>query len=416
MLLAIMLYFSTASIFSQEAYKPLLTEGKVWEVVTTNTTPIDHDDEVSHIKVCGDTIIDGHVCKTLVHVNNEYVRKSVLREDNKIIYYYDESTKAFLPLMDFNLHEGDKVGDWGNVLSEDYVEVNDIAYRRLAIGYEGEASLAYWVEGIGASKDYWITHFDMHIGEYSYMQECCENGECIFTQDDFSEAGCQAYQPVLAEGRMWKLSYSYRDSRQDTPDAYMTITVDGDSIVDGKTCKKLLVDYRNLVEVVYPKYIVAYESNGRVYRIDEDGERHPVMDMSLHKGDVFDDINVVLKEDYIVIDGVRRKRLMIDSGVDHTNGEYIYYMVEGIGLNKDEFVSLGLIDENIFFHRLIACYDYGKCIFSATDFDKEDTSGMTYHNVVLPTDNSIYDLQGRTRRDIMKGEIFIRNGKKYIKR
>lgn len=64
-----------------------------------------------------------------------------------------------------------------------------------------------------------------------------QNGGNVFTQDDFSKAGCQAYQPVLTEGRMWKLSYSYRDSREDIPDAYMAVTVDGDSIVDGKTYK-----------------------------------------------------------------------------------------------------------------------------------------------------------------------------------
>lgn len=416
MLSAIMLFFLTTNILCQEAYKSLLTEGKTWEVVTTNTSPTDREDKVSLIKLDGDTIVDGHACKILIYTNSEYIWKSVLWEYDKTIYCYDESTKVFLPLMDFNLHEGDKVGDWGCILFEDNVEVNGTAYRRLAIGYEGKSPLAYWVEGIGASKDYWITLFDKHIGEYSYMQKCCENGESVFMQDDFSKAGCQAYQPVLTEGKMWKLSYSYRDSREDIPDAYMTITVDGDSIVDGKVCKKLLIDYRNLAEVVYPKYIVAYESNGRVYRIDKDGESHLVMDMGFHKGDVFDDINVVLKEDYIVINGIRRKCLMIDSGIDHANGEYIYYMVEGIGLSKDEFVSLGLIDENIYFHRLLACYDNGKCIFSAADLDNKGTNGMTYPKIVLPAENSMYDLQGRTRSDIMKGEIFIINGKKYIKR
>lgn len=416
MLLAIMLFCSTANILCQETYKSLLTEGKAWEIVTTNTSPTDCEDRVSCIKSYGDTIVGGHSCKFLVHTNSKHTWKSILLENDKTIYYYDESTKVFLPLMDFNLHEGDKVGDWGCVLSEDNVEVNGTAYRRLAIGYEGKSPLAYWVEGIGASKDYWITLFDKHIGEYSYMQECCENGESVFMQDDFSKAGCQAYQPVLTEGKMWKLSYSYRDSREDIPDVYMTITVDGDSIMDGKVCKKLLIDYRNLTEVVYPKYIVAYESNGRVYRIDKDGESHLVMDMSFHKGDVFDDINVVLKEDYIVINGIRRKCLMIDSGIDHANGEYIYYMVEGIGLSKDEFVNMGLIDDNIYFHRLIACYDNGKCIFSAEDFPKEGTSGLTTLRVIRLDDNALYDIQGRKRKNIKKGEFFIQNGKKYIKR
>lgn len=107
---------------------------------------------------------------------------------------------------------------------------------------------------------------------------------------------------------------------------------------------------------------------------------------------------------------------MIDSGIDHANGEYIYYMVEGIGLSKDEFVNMGLIDDNIYFHRLIACYDNGKCIFSATDFPKEGTSGLTTALVIRQDYNALYDIQGRKWRNIKKGEFFIQNGKKYIKR
>lgn len=415
MLLTIMLFFSTANIFCQEAYKSLLTKGKIWEVVTTNTNPTDCEDRVSYITLYGDTIVGGHACKILLHTNDEYTWKSVLMEDNKTIYHYDESAKMFLPLMDFNLHEGDKVGDWGCILWEDYVEVNNISHRRLAIGYEDKAPLAYWVEGIGASKDYWITLFDKHIGEYSYMTECMENGECIFTQEDFSKDSCQIYLPVLVNGRTWKLSYTNRDTREDLPDTYMTITVDGDSIVDGKICKKLLVDYRTLVSAVYPQYIVAYENNGKIYRIDEEGEEYLVMDMSIHKGDVFDGVKVVLKEDYMMIGGKRHKLLMIDSGFDHVNGEYQYYEVEGIGLSKDEFVNMGLMDENIYFHRLIACYDNGKCIFSAADFPKNETSRLTMSTIIRLKDGTMHDIHGRKCNDIIKGEIFIQNGKKYIK-
>lgn len=188
-LLVILLFASTVNIFSQETYKPLLTEGKTWEVVTTNTNPTDHEEEENYIKIDGDTVVCGHACKILVHTNNKFTWKSVLLEDDKIIYLYDESTKEFLALMDFNLHEGNNVGGWGSVLSEDSVEVNSIAYRRLSIGYEGETPLAYWVEGIGSSKDCWITLFDAHIGEYSYMQECRENEECVFSAADFSKEG-----------------------------------------------------------------------------------------------------------------------------------------------------------------------------------------------------------------------------------
>ena len=107
---------------------------------------------------------------------------------------------------------------------------------------------------------------------------------------------------------------------------------------------------------------------------------------------------------------------MIDSGVDHSDGEYLYYMVEGIGISKDEFVNMGLTDETIYFHRLIACYDNGKCVFSAADFLKEGTNGLNMPKVNCPKNDQIYDLQGRKRGSIRKGEIIIRNGEKHINR
>ena len=63
-----------------------------------------------------------------------------------------------------------------------------------------------------------------------------------------------------------------------------------------------------------------------------------------------------------------------------------------------------------------ACYDNGKCVFSAADFLKEGTSGLNMPKVNCPQNNTMYDLQGKKRSSIKKGEIFIRNGKKYINR
>lgn len=233
----------------------------------------------------------------------------------------------------------------------------------------------------------------------------------------------QTYLPVLVEGRLWKLSYAEGGIPPNIiPDAYMTITVDGDSIVNGKTCKKLLVDYSRLIPVVYPQYIVAYEKDGRVYRIDEDGKEHLVMDINPHRGDLIyieDEWEcTVVIEDFVIVDGMRRKRLVIDSHVDNGKEECVYYMVEGIGLNKDEFVDMGLrgYDWNRYHHRLLACYDNGKCIFSAEDFTRDINTGITNSPKAVDTDAHLYDMQGKKRSNITKGEIYIHNGKKHVRR
>ena len=401
------------------SYQPLLSNGKSWTMVQTNTSPVHDHDAIYTCTVDRDTVINGQACKVVMRCKDGNCDKVVMMEKEQKVFYHDPNINSFLPILDFSLHQGDEIGEWGWVLTEDEIIVNGTPRKRLFIGDKNQIACvikAIWVEGIGSNEDCWITLFDKHIGDYSYMSECGENGKVVFTQDDFCKSEERPYMPVLTEGRLWKLSYTYRDTWQDIPDTYMTIAVAGDSIVDGKKCKKLLVDYRNLTEVVYPQYIVAYETGGRVYRIDGGGEEHLVMNINLHQGDAVDIVQTVQKEDTVIVDGIKRKRLIIDSGVDHCDGEYLYYLVEGIGMSKDEFVNLGLTDENIYFHRLIACYDNGKCVFSAADFLKEGTSGLNMPKVNCPKNDQIYDLQGRKRGSIRKGEIFIRNGKKHINR
>lgn len=398
-------------------YQPLLSDGKSWTMYQTNTSPAHGHDASYTCTVDKDTVVNGHACKVVVCRKEEYSNKFVMMETGGKLLYFDPDTERFLPILDFSLHAGDDVGEWGRVLTEDEILVGDRMRKRLFIGEGSQIACvvkAIWVEGVGSSDDSWITLMGRHIGDYSCMTECRENGEIVFTQEDFCKPEEQVYQPVLADGRVWKLSYAYRNNWQDMPDAYMTLAVDGDSIVAGRKCRKLLVDYRNAAAVVYPKYIVAYENNGCVYRIDEDGKEHLVMNMNLHKGDAVGDVQTILAEDVVVIDGVRRKRLMVDSGFDHPDGEYIYYMVEGIGMSKDEFVNLGLRDGNIYFHRLTACYEHGKCIFSASDFLKEGTDGLHTPSMVCPTDDTAYDVQGRRRSCMMSGKVFIRGGRKHI--
>ena len=189
----------------------------------------------------------------------------------------------------------------------------------------------------------------------------------------------QTYLPVLVDGRMWKLSYAENGVYQDIPNAYMTITVEGDTIVNGKNCKKLIVEHSPLIPVVYPKYIVAYEKDGKLYWIDKEGKDNLVMDMNLHELDYCDEdyLSFVVVEDFVIVDGVKRKRLVIDSGASNGKYECCYYMVEGIGLSKDEFVYTGLNGRG-YFHRMLACYDNGKCIFSALDFTKDEDTRTLY--------------------------------------
>lgn len=144
-LLVVMLLASMASLYGQERYRPLLTEGRSWVVVSTNLAT--DEEQISHIKVDGDTVIDGHSCRILVNENIDTgkIGKTALLEKDRILYEYSESGKEFVPRMDFNMHEGVVLSGGLSVISEDYVDVNGIAYRRLGIGTPGDAPVVYWV-------------------------------------------------------------------------------------------------------------------------------------------------------------------------------------------------------------------------------------------------------------------------------
>ena len=199
LMLAVMLLCIAADAVGQDTYRPMLTEGKSWVVVTTtdfkDMYPFLEDYEIVKT-VSRDTVIDGHSCKIIENVRKDTGGRysSVLLEEDRVIYWYDQSKKEFVRWMDFNLHLGDDLykgwgigyEDWDYVLSEDTVEVNGIGYRRMGIGFMGYKPSRYWVEGIGASR--WgvdSSPFISTMGIYTYMKACYENGECIFTKDDF---------------------------------------------------------------------------------------------------------------------------------------------------------------------------------------------------------------------------------------
>ena len=199
LMLAVMLLCIAADAVGQDTYRPMLTEGKSWVVVTTtdfkDMYPFLEDYEIVKT-VSRDTVIDGHSCKIIENVRKDTGGRysSVLLEEDRVIYWYDQSKKEFVRWMDFNLHLGDDlykgwgVGyeDWDYVLSEGTVEVNGIGYRRMGIGFMGYKPSRYWVEGIGASSwGFDSSPFISTMGIYTYMKACYENGECIFTKDDF---------------------------------------------------------------------------------------------------------------------------------------------------------------------------------------------------------------------------------------
>ncbi len=215
--LLIMMLLSLSTLLSAQEAKKFLTEGKVWKCITSNYSPLhDEGDTPFTVKVVGDTICDGRTMKKL-HIEYEegvkgfYSRDVAAYEDGGRLHAYDSSNEVGpdILLIDMNMKVGDPI--WGcyyHVTAVDTICVDGIARKRITIG-DAEYKVI-WVEGIGSNIDSWFTSIAVHIGEYSMLMECYDNGKKVFSNTDFSlPATSSINQPTadpLKNGKAYDLS------------------------------------------------------------------------------------------------------------------------------------------------------------------------------------------------------------------
>lgn len=129
---------------------------------------------------------------------------------------------------------------------------------------------------------------------------------------------------MLKEGRSWKVLEMFCDRPK-----YETYTVSGDTVINGKTWKKILKDYQK--DDHKSSYTTAaYEEGGKLYGLWGDNP-FLMLDFNKQKGDyLYEGVTygpVVTDVDYITVNGVTRKRITFS---DFGEDEYLCW-VEGIG-------------------------------------------------------------------------------------
>ena len=176
-----------------DSYKPMLTNGKEWKCRDVNVMMGNHDFTVT---VCGDSIVDGLVCKKLLYKYEEgsgYAdRYEAAYEENGKVYLCDEMGKRekFILLLDFTISEGDKVASGMEAVDEDVATVDGQQVRRLKFDSSAADGITtIWVEGVGASVNRFCTTMEWPTNGYvgSYMLECRDNGRLIYTAEDFQK-------------------------------------------------------------------------------------------------------------------------------------------------------------------------------------------------------------------------------------
>lgn len=279
---------------TEPAYRPLVEEGKHWTYDSFMPMRPSEYNHYYYYDLKGDTLIAGKNCLKMYsdnRANDSIVRyEAALYEENKKVFcFFPEKEEAVL-LYDF----GCEVGDTLYVYEEQMV-VTDIRpvipgdvlirkYTLQSISDEPENyGEVFWIEGVGAAMDF----FGMVpvSGNYNTLHACEVNGEKLYTADTSPQ---RDYRPFVEEGKVWKVGFGLGSPVQMVEYYYF----DGDTIIDGKSCKKMMCqryvspdypDYDNYSQLPSLNYMRAwYEEDMKVYVFDDEDKQFQLMyDFSL---------------------------------------------------------------------------------------------------------------------------------------
>lgn len=232
-------------------------------------------------------------------------------------------------------------------------------------------------------------------------------------------ASAQEYKPIIKDGRMWIMA-KIVDNLTDNDEKTIVANVVGDTIVDGRECKKISVRiYHESMRIADAFDKAVYEEDGKLYMHDYyDNENFSLLiDMNMRKGDVIptesSNINIAVEsEDTVDVRGVKRRRIGFDN--DFYKGNPLVW-IEGVGASIDCYATPCIRTTNWDGMFLLECYDDGKLIYAKDDL----------RNVPLPTNavsvsvskythGLVYDILGKRISSTRKGEIYIQNGEKRI--
>ena len=241
---------------SQNEYRPLLEEGKVWKYSYNNMA----NQYMKSLTVSGDTIIGNQTYKKIVDVASQAVEMALREEDKKVYCCYPSRNTEIL-LYDFSKNAGEiiskeiKNGDTyiQKVTSVDNITVNDKVFRCMTVheyvipkGMSEEEYFAgnygydsgFWIEGIG-SFAYLDSPISYPSNYYTFYE--CQIGDVTYKQKDFLDAiknnTQPAYRPFVEEGKVWKVGAVGSGNPVQLVDYYY---FDGDTIINGKTCKQMM--------------------------------------------------------------------------------------------------------------------------------------------------------------------------------
>lgn len=184
-------------------YDEMLTDGTSWECLAVS---IVHPDLKSTytIQVTGDTLVGNRCCKQVY--SPEYDTSRTLFEEGRKVYLVNADGNLEV-VLDFNLQDGDRLDDVTTVVGVWEQENMGHHYRTITIdtgidcgpyfSFDPTPWYYHLIEGIGASKDEFLTHrFLNKENTFSYLMKCWKEGTLVYQVN-----GYDAVEEIFEENK-----------------------------------------------------------------------------------------------------------------------------------------------------------------------------------------------------------------------
>ena len=402
-------YTSNTQPTEEDDYRPLVEEGKHWTYDNFMSLRPAEYDHYYYYDLKGDTLIAGQQCLKMYsdNKNNDNVIRyeGALYEENKKVYCFFPNKEAAVLLYDFDCAVGDVIQvSVGQLFVKD-IQTEDnggITIKRYTLQTTSNEEVFSWVEGVGASKDFfYMLPLD---GNYNSLSACELNGEKLYqhVEQELTEEG---YHKMAIEGKCWNYIHYYADEDGEHYEPYSYV-VRGDTIIRRITYKKLY--YQD--EKTERLECLLLERGRTVYKSIDLGNNsydEPILTsfFEFDRNDfgrvftwkaknVSGNTNwMVYGVDTLEVNNCQFRRytcLQKYSEDDETlttieyGGEGVWndIWVEGVGS-----ASSGIEDQCPLheppvriqgeYTAFVSCYEDGKCIFTKEDFYKESTGAET---------------------------------------
>ena len=381
-------------------YRPFVEDNKEWTMVYMTTRPPEEDQQTFHykqIKLGSEIEVDGMTFKQIVCSNWENGQngpedwketKEYLGEADGKVYLYNQQSKNTVQIMDFTLQVGDTyrqttTGDPNNGYMDFVVTAvtdtliatsSDKTLRRcLYLSRPGLTTVDdVWIEGIGSLVGgVYGSLVQLMAGAIPSLRKCQKGEQTLY----------EAYHPFLKEGKTWNCQDYYKNYMDDvewTKD--VSYVINGTTEIDGKTYYKM---YR-VTEEGSEYYCALREENRKVWMNRDEGDVL-LYDFDMSVGDSYQPTSEPLYYRLTAIKPVRFHYDQLFNVLYYDIWEQWYYsepanyfasahIVEGVGCkvgwNITQLYEPQPTDGSISEHTLLSCYEDGKCIFTADDFNK----------------------------------------------